>query len=223
MLDDGGDTDLDHLATQGSFLRQEKIFDQLLRQSTPPLGRSSSKQVCPRRADDAPQVDALVFKEPLIFGGQEGFQQERRDVIKLDHPSFFQHLVIEPSNGLGFKIHRQQFRSFIQVSQTLDASAAKGEADPLSPSLGAGVGQIMQKDVHLSFLWIVVILAPRLDGSSNRAIIEMSKPIEQVYFANVDARIEQRCLSVEFRRHLPLMSREASHDLALKFAVELPP
>src|SRR5437899_850575 len=81
----------------------------------------------------------------------------------------------------------------------------------------------MEKDAHLAFLRIVVVLAPRLHGSSHRAVIEMSEPIEQTYFGNVYARIEQGCLSIDLRRYFPLMSRKARHDLTFEFTVELPP
>ena len=73
-----------YFSFQCLFLGQEGVFGQLLRNRTAALGDTAVGQVGDDGAENANGIDADVFVETVVFGGDEGVLQVGRYFVDID-------------------------------------------------------------------------------------------------------------------------------------------
>ncbi len=81
LLDAKGEQGLAHLARQRAFLADDEDLRHLLGNAGAALHHLPRPQIGPGRAQDAQVIDAAVFVEARVLGGDKCFANQVRDLL----------------------------------------------------------------------------------------------------------------------------------------------
>jgi hypothetical protein len=135
----------------------------------------------------------------LVFDGENGLDQQRRNFLERYHAAFLPNLIIEPRNQLRFQFQGKYLLIIDSAFNARNRRTLEGDADRITRKRFGGIGEVLKIDLEEAARGLVAILTLVFRRHRHFMITKPAQFFPELFGTQANTDVEEITIGVDFR------------------------